>query len=220
MPSLPLSGTRPPNSCPRRSWTSSADARPTPPTKAPLHRSQPPREAFSWPSLPSLGTLLTSLGTLLTTLLTSLGTLFKYCFYALAAVLFILVAGAMISFVKIGMHQLHVNQANNAHWYAMDRQWEARQELNEAVKELKEPNTMESSMKSAAAQRKFDEARDKREEIKAALMAEGIYIEFRTISSEDYEAQRASMSHEQIASGRWLMEYQFPWYPVSHRRAQ
>jgi hypothetical protein len=119
-------------------------------------------------------------------------------------------AGGLISLVERGMHRMHVNQANNAHWYAMDRQWEACKELNAALDQLQASSTKETLMNARKAQRKFEEARDKREEIKAALMAQGIYIEFVTVSPEEYEAWRANLSPEQIAFGRWLMKRQFP----------
>lgn len=170
---------------------------PTPPTKEPLRciarlvnkNHQPPSsKAFSWPSL---------------------GTLLTYIIYVGVALLLLLI-GEM----KLLHHQCLVNEGILAIWYAADREQEASKQLDAVLDQLKPPYTQEPLLTNMIeAKRKYNEARDKRQEIVAALKVQGIYGEPRIVSEEEYGAWRATVSPEVVAYSRDLMGSNFPCTP-------
>lgn len=72
---------------------------------------------------------------------------------------------------------------------------------------------IEADRRVKIAQLNYDEAHAKREEIDAALKAKGLYPEFKIVSNEKYEADRARLSSDYFVQGRAAIETHFPCTP-------
>lgn len=117
-------------------------------------------------------------------------------------------------------HNARVQQARDDAWHVLDWRSEAYKELMAAKidKDMAEKKGASIVIKLARdrvkkAQLKYDEVNEKHEEIKAALEAEGLYPEFKIVSSEEYEAQRAGRPSDYYARGRAAVEAHFPCTP-------
>ena len=80
----------------------------------------------------------------------------------------------------------------------------ARKQLMAAKKERDQASVegcIEANRRVKVTQLKYDEVHAKREEIKAALKAKGLYPEFRVVSWEEYEAARARHSSDYFVQG-------------------